>query len=104
MTRDLVYGRNAGREALRGRREVLEIWAGERAASTLDWLAEGPRAHVRRERELTEAADGRIEHFERAGLVSLAFLAATVLLVRRIRIVDQSATPRPPTPESGVAD
>ncbi|MCZ7588555.1 MAG: 23S rRNA (guanosine(2251)-2'-O)-methyltransferase RlmB [Gaiella sp.] len=56
MTRDHVYGRNAVREALRGRRAVLEVWAGERAAATLDWLAEGPRPRVRRERELTEAA------------------------------------------------
>lgn len=56
MTRDLVYGRHAVREALRGRRAVLEVWAGERAAATLDWLDEGPRPHVRRERELTEAA------------------------------------------------
>ena len=56
MTRELVYGRNAVREALRGRRQVLELWAGERAAGSLGWLAEGPRLHVRRERELTEAA------------------------------------------------
>ena len=56
MTRDLVYGRHAVREALRGRRAVLEIWVGERAAATLDWLDEGPRPHVRRERELTDAA------------------------------------------------
>lgn len=56
MTRDLVFGRNAVREALRGRRAVLELWVGERAASTLDWLADGPRASVRKERELTEAA------------------------------------------------
>jgi 23S rRNA (guanosine2251-2'-O)-methyltransferase len=56
VIRDLVYGRNAVREALRGRRSVLEVWVGERAAATLDWLSEGPRAHVRRERELTEAA------------------------------------------------
>ena len=55
MTRDLVYGRNAVREALRGRRAVLELWAGERAASTLEWLDEGPRPRIRRERELTEA-------------------------------------------------
>lgn len=55
MTRELVYGRNAVREALRGRRRVLELWAGERAAGTLEWLAEGPRVHVRKERELTEA-------------------------------------------------
>ncbi len=56
MIRDLVYGRNAVREALRGRRAVLEVWAGERAAATLDWLSEGPRPRVKRERELTEAA------------------------------------------------
>jgi len=56
VIRDLVYGRNAVREALRGKRSVLELWVGERAASTLEWLSEGPRAHVRRERELTEAA------------------------------------------------
>jgi len=56
VIRDLVYGRNAVREALRGRRSVLEIWVGERAAATLEWLSEGPKARVRRERELTEAA------------------------------------------------
>jgi len=56
VIRDLVYGRNAVREALRGRRSVLELWVGERAAATLEWLSEGPKAHVRRERELTEAA------------------------------------------------
>jgi 23S rRNA (guanosine2251-2'-O)-methyltransferase len=57
VTRELVYGRNAVREALRGRREVLELWASDRAAASLDWLAEGPRVQVRKERELTEAAD-----------------------------------------------
>ena len=44
MTRELVYGRNAVREALRGRREVLELWVSERAAASLDWLGEGPAA------------------------------------------------------------
>ena len=61
MTRELVYGRNAVREALRGRREVLEVWASERAMAALPWLADGPRTHVRRERELTEAA-GTSDH------------------------------------------
>jgi 23S rRNA (guanosine2251-2'-O)-methyltransferase len=56
VIRDLVYGRNAVREALRGRRAVLEVWAGERASSTLEWLDQGPRPRVKRERELTEAA------------------------------------------------
>jgi 23S rRNA (guanosine2251-2'-O)-methyltransferase len=61
VTRDLVYGRNPVREALRGPREVLELWASERAAASLDWLAEGPRPRVKRERELTEAA-GSSDH------------------------------------------
>ena len=61
MTRELIYGRNAVREALRGQREVLELWAGERAVASLEWLAEGPRFHVRKERELTEAA-GTTDH------------------------------------------
>ena len=56
MIRDLVYGRNAVREALRGRRAVLEVWASERAAATLDWLGDGPRPRVQRDRDLTEAA------------------------------------------------
>lgn len=56
MTRDLVYGRNAVREALRGRRAVLEVWASERAVAALGWLAEGPRPRVRKERDLSEAA------------------------------------------------
>ncbi len=56
MTRELVYGRNPVREALRGRRAVLELWASERAVATFEWIAEGPRARVKRERELTAAA------------------------------------------------
>jgi 23S rRNA (guanosine2251-2'-O)-methyltransferase len=56
VIRDLVYGRNPVREALRGRRGVLEVWASERAAATLDWLDGAPRPRVKRERELTEAA------------------------------------------------
>ena len=56
VIRDLVYGRNAVREALRGRRAVLEVWASERAAATLDWLGDGPRPRVQRDRDLTEAA------------------------------------------------
>lgn len=59
MTRDLVYGRNAVRELLRGRREVLEVWVSERAAVRLPWLAEGPRPQVKPERTLTEAAGTR---------------------------------------------
>ena len=61
MTRELVYGRRAVREALRGRREVLELWATERAAAAEPWLASpnGVRVQVKPERELTDAAATR---------------------------------------------
>jgi 23S rRNA (guanosine2251-2'-O)-methyltransferase len=58
--REQVYGRRPVREALRGPREVLELWATERAAAAEPWLREAPvRAHVKPERELTEAAETR---------------------------------------------
>jgi 23S rRNA (guanosine2251-2'-O)-methyltransferase len=59
VTREQVYGRRAVREALRGRREVLEVWASERALATNDWLADAPRLQVKPERELTEAVGTR---------------------------------------------
>ena len=58
MSRDLVYGRRAVREALRGRREVLELWATERALAGEPWLAEA-RPKLKLDRELTERADTR---------------------------------------------
>ena len=60
MTREQVYGRRPVREALRGRRAVLELWATERAVAAEPWLREnGKRVHVKQERELNEAADTR---------------------------------------------
>jgi 23S rRNA (guanosine2251-2'-O)-methyltransferase len=59
VTREQVYGRRAVREALRGRREVLELWATERAAARDAWLGDGPRLQIKPERELTEAAGTR---------------------------------------------
>jgi 23S rRNA (guanosine2251-2'-O)-methyltransferase len=61
VTAEQVYGRRAVREALRGPREVLELWASERAIAAEPWLREngGPRVQVRPERELTEAAGTR---------------------------------------------
>ena len=61
MTREQVYGRRAVREALRGRREVLELWATDRALKAEAWLreAERPRVQVKLERELSEAAGTR---------------------------------------------
>jgi 23S rRNA (guanosine2251-2'-O)-methyltransferase len=61
MTRERVYGRRAVREALRGRREVLELWATERAVKAEGWLREldRPRVQIKPERELSEAAATR---------------------------------------------
>ena len=59
MIREQVYGRRAVREALRGRREVLELWATERAADAEPWLREGPRLQAKPDRELSEAAGTR---------------------------------------------
>ena len=62
MSRELVYGRRPVREALRGPREVLELWATERAVRAEPWLngaRPGVRRHVKPERELTEAAGTR---------------------------------------------
>jgi 23S rRNA (guanosine2251-2'-O)-methyltransferase len=61
VTREQVYGRRAVREALRGRREVLELWATERAVKSETWLGETdrPRVHVKHERELSEEAGTR---------------------------------------------
>jgi 23S rRNA (guanosine2251-2'-O)-methyltransferase len=58
VTPDLVYGRRAVREALRGNRQVLEAWATERALAAELWLAEaGPKQKA--DRELTERAGTR---------------------------------------------
>lgn len=61
MSREQVYGRRPTREALRGRREVLELWATERAVGAEPWLRESERPRVQRklDRELTEAVGTR---------------------------------------------
>ena len=61
MSREQVYGRRPVREALRGRREVLELWATERALRSEAWLreAERPRVQERPDRELSEAVGTR---------------------------------------------
>ena len=62
MTREQVYGRRPVREALRGPREVLELWATERAVKAEPWLHEtglGARHRVMAERDITEAAGTR---------------------------------------------
>jgi 23S rRNA (guanosine2251-2'-O)-methyltransferase len=58
VTPDLVYGRRAVREALRGRREVLEVWATERAVKAEPWLAEA-KPKLKTDSELGEKAATR---------------------------------------------
>ena len=60
VTRELVYGRNAVREAVRGRREVLELWASERAVGRCRGLRKGLAFRRSKERELTEATGSPI--------------------------------------------
>jgi 23S rRNA (guanosine2251-2'-O)-methyltransferase len=51
---DIVYGRQAVREALRGRRAVLRVWCSTRAREALGWLPE--RARVAAADRLTARA------------------------------------------------
>jgi 23S rRNA (guanosine2251-2'-O)-methyltransferase len=61
VNREQVYGRRPVREALRGRREVLELWATERAVKSESWLrdAEKPRVQAKLDRDLSDAAGTR---------------------------------------------
>jgi 23S rRNA (guanosine2251-2'-O)-methyltransferase len=61
VTREQVYGRRPVREAVLGPREVLELWATERAVKAEPWLREleRPRVMVKLERDLSEAAGTR---------------------------------------------
>jgi 23S rRNA (guanosine2251-2'-O)-methyltransferase len=84
---DLVYGRRAVQEALRGRREVLELLATERAVAE-PWLAEA-RPKIRAERELTELAGtrdhqgavARVEPYRYADAYELAAVERPLLAV-----------------------
>jgi 23S rRNA (guanosine2251-2'-O)-methyltransferase len=94
VTPDLVYGRRAVREALRGRREVLEVWATERAAGAEPWLAEA-RPRTKLDRELAERAGTRdhqgvlalVEPYRYADAYELAS-ADTPLLAVLDRVTD----------------
>ncbi len=87
MTRELIYGRRAVREALRGPREVLELWVTERALRAEPWL-NGMRRQVKPERELSEAAGTRdhqgvlawAEPFRYADAYELAAVESPLLL------------------------
>lgn len=99
MTLELVYGRRAVREALRGPREVVELLAGRRALESEAWLREEPglRVRVRSERELTAAAGtpdhqgvvARCEPYRYADARELAGAARPLLCV-----LDRVSDPR----------
>ena len=99
MTRETVYGRRPVREALRGPREVLELWVGERALRSEPWLQEleRPRVQTKPERELTEATGTRdhqgvvawCEPFRYADAFELAAGEASLLAC-----LDQVSDPR----------
>jgi 23S rRNA (guanosine2251-2'-O)-methyltransferase len=88
MTPDLVYGRRAVREALRGGREVLELWATERSVKAEDWLAEA-KPKLKGDRELAERAGTRdhqgvlalVEPFKYADAYELAAREKPLLAV-----------------------
>lgn len=90
MTTELVYGRRAVREALHGRREVVELLATERAARD-GW---GRKPKVVAERTLTELAGtrdhqgvvARVEPFRYADAYELA--AGEPLLVALDQVTD----------------
>ena len=85
---DLVYGRRPVYEALRGRREVLELWATERAVSSEPWLAER-KPRVVADRDLSERAGTRdhqgvvasVEPFRYADAHELASVERPLLAV-----------------------
>jgi 23S rRNA (guanosine2251-2'-O)-methyltransferase len=99
VTREVVYGRRPVREALRGPREVLELWASERAVRSEPWLrdVERPRVQTKLERDLSEAAGTRdhqgvvawCEPFRYAEAFELAAGAAPLLAC-----LDQVSDPR----------
>jgi 23S rRNA (guanosine2251-2'-O)-methyltransferase len=94
VTPELVYGRRAVREALRGRREVFEVWATERALKAEDWLEEA-RPKLKADRELSERAETRdhqgvlalLEPYRYADAYELA-AAEKPLLVALDRVTD----------------
>jgi 23S rRNA (guanosine2251-2'-O)-methyltransferase len=85
---DLVYGRRSVREAMRGRRQVLEVWATDRALKSEPWL-EDARPKLKLERDLTERAATRdhqgviavVEPFRYADAYELAAADKALLAV-----------------------
>jgi len=99
VTADLVYGRRAVREALRGRRQVLALHASERAIRAEAWLRDEPgvRLRVDTERALTALAGtpdhqgvvARVEPYPYADAAELARAEEPLLVC-----LDQVTDPR----------
>ena len=94
-----MYGRRAVREALRGRREVLELWATERALKAESWLREEsrPRVQVKADRELSEEAGTRDHQGVLAWCEPYAYLDAWDLAAGEAPLIvclDQVTDPR----------
>ncbi len=90
MSSELVYGRRPVREAIRGPREVFEVWATERASKAERWLDEaGVRVHSKAERELNALAGtpdhqgmvARVEPYRYADAYELAVGQSPLLAV-----------------------
>jgi 23S rRNA (guanosine2251-2'-O)-methyltransferase len=97
VTRDQVYGRRPVREALRGPREVLELWATERALAAEPWLRDAGRVQVKPERELTEAAGTRDHQGTLAWVEPFRYADAHELAARELPLLaclDQVTDPR----------
>jgi 23S rRNA (guanosine2251-2'-O)-methyltransferase len=99
VTSEQVYGRRAVREALRGRREVLELWATERALAGEDWLRElrQPRVQVKQDRDLSDAAGTRDHQGVLAFCESYRYADAYELAAAErplLAVLDQVTDPR----------
>jgi 23S rRNA (guanosine2251-2'-O)-methyltransferase len=90
VTSELVYGRRPVREAIRGPREVRELWATERALRAEPWLRDaGVRVQRKPERDLNAEAGttdhqgvlARVEPFRYADARKLAAGDAPLLAV-----------------------
>ncbi|MEI8105832.1 MAG: 23S rRNA (guanosine(2251)-2'-O)-methyltransferase RlmB [Actinomycetes bacterium] len=96
MSGDLVYGRRAVREALRGRREVLQVLATDRAVASEPWLAETSPI-IRLDHDLSELADtrdhqgvvARVEPYRYADAYDFAMVEKPM-----IAVLDQVTDPR----------
>jgi len=98
-TAEHVYGRRPVREALRGRREVLELWATERAIAAEEWLREqrSPRVQGKLDRELTDAAGTRDHQGVLAYCEPYRYADAYELAARErplLAVLDQVTDPR----------